>query len=122
VGDPAPLRPEVDLAWAAAERSGDDRAIAVAYLAAAAHANAAGSSSEAERLFTLAYTAAERAGWPLLIARAHNDLGYHFVREGRFAEALREDDTAVTMLRAIGDASFLAPPWAIRVRHMGLGH
>ena len=123
VGDPTPLRDLVKRALAAAEESGDDRALSVAYLAAAAHANARGDSGEAERLFNLSLTAAGRAGWALLIARAHNDFGFHLVREGRFADALREDDAAVTILRAMGDASFQALALADRGEaHLGLGH
>jgi ATP/maltotriose-dependent transcriptional regulator MalT/DNA-binding SARP family transcriptional activator len=123
VGDTRPLRDVAKRALAVAERSGDDRALAVAYLAAAAHANARGDPPEAERLFALSLGAASRAGWALLIARVHNDLGFHLVRQGRFAEALREDDAAVTMLRAIGDASFQALALADRGEaHLGLGH
>jgi DNA-binding SARP family transcriptional activator len=122
VSDPAPLRPLAEQALRAARSSGDDRALAVAYLAVAAHANAVGDPGEAERLFRLSGTAAARAGWALLIARAHNDLGFHLVREGRFAEALREDDAAVTMLRAIGDTSFQALALADRGEALlGLG-
>jgi DNA-binding SARP family transcriptional activator len=123
VGDPKPLRDLAERALTAAEQSGDDRALAVAYLAGGAHANARGDPGEAERLFTLSNAAASRAGWALLIARAHNDLGFHLVREGRFAEALREDDAAVTILRAMGDASFQALALADRGEaHLGLGH
>ena len=61
----------------------------MAYLAGGAHANARGDPGEAERLFTLSNAAASRAGWALLIARAHNDLGPHLVREGRFGGASR---------------------------------
>jgi ATP/maltotriose-dependent transcriptional regulator MalT/DNA-binding SARP family transcriptional activator len=123
VSDPKPLRDLAERALMAAEQSGDDRALAVAYLAGGAHANARGDPGEAVRLFTLANAAASRAGWALLIARAHNDLGFHLVREGRFAEALREDDAAVTILRAMGDASFQALALADRGEaHLGLGH
>jgi DNA-binding SARP family transcriptional activator len=123
VGDPRPLGELVERALAAAERSGDDRALAVAYLAAGAHADARGDPGEAERNFALSNAAASRAGWALLIARAHNDLGFHLVRQGRFADALREDDAAVTMLRAMGDASFQALALADRGEaHLGLGH
>jgi ATP/maltotriose-dependent transcriptional regulator MalT/DNA-binding SARP family transcriptional activator len=122
VGDPAPLRGVAERAMAVARTSDDDRALAVAYLAAATHANASG-VLDAEHLFSQSIAAAERAGWAMLIGRAHNDFGFHLLGEGRYAEALREDDAAVSLFRAAGDASFQALALADRGEaHLGLGH
>ena len=88
----------------------------MAYLAGGAHANARGDPGEAERLFTLSNVGRQSSGMGPAHRPRPQRFGFHLVREGRFAEALREDDAAVTILRAMGDASFRPSPWPTAAR------
>jgi len=93
-------------ALAAAEKSGNDRALALAHTALALLESAA--EGEADSHLVAALVAAERAGDSFQRARIHNNVGSRLLERGAYDEAVEQLGAAIQLAELGGFKSLLA--------------
>ncbi len=104
-GDAEASRSAADAALAAAHASGDDAAIAAAWVSQALVCVLEGDLDANLVAYEKGLAAAERAGDVLTQARIHNNLGSRCNAEGRYTEALPHLDRAIALAESVA-----APP------------
>ncbi|WP_431883313.1 BTAD domain-containing putative transcriptional regulator [Micromonospora gifhornensis] len=107
-GDQARTRQLATAAVAVAERSGDDAAVAAAYLAQALAAFGDGDRAGNEHAYAQALAAAERAGDFGQQLRIRCNVGSRLVEEGHYRPAIEELDEAVRLGELLGQQMLLA--------------
>jgi DNA-binding SARP family transcriptional activator len=104
-GDAEASRAAADAALAAARASGDDAAVAAAWVSQALVCILEGDLDANLVAYQKGLAAAERAGDVLTQARIHNNLGSRCNSEGRYTEALPYLDRAIALAESVS-----APP------------
>ncbi|MFU8872837.1 BTAD domain-containing putative transcriptional regulator [Micromonospora sp. SL4-19] len=107
-GDQVRTRQLADKAVRAAEQSGDDSAVAAAYVAQALAAFSDGDRADNEHAYAQALAAAERAGDFSQQLRIRCNVGSRLVEEGRYRPAVEELDEAVRLGELLGHQTLLA--------------
>lgn len=101
-------RAKARAAFAAAERSGDDRALAAAHTALAMVAALEGDRRANDAHYLRALDAAQRAGDVLQAVRIRTNRASHFLDEGFYPEAIAEAEIAIALADPAGYATFHA--------------
>ncbi|WP_148613683.1 tetratricopeptide repeat protein [Nocardioides rubriscoriae] len=104
-GDADASRQAADAALAAAQATGDDAAVAAAWVSQALVCVLEGDLDANLVAYEKALAAAERAGDVLTQARVHNNLGSRCNSEGRYVDALPHLDRAIALAESVS-----APP------------
>ncbi|MFJ8580015.1 BTAD domain-containing putative transcriptional regulator [Micromonospora sp. NPDC093277] len=107
-GDQVRTRQLAEEAVRVAERSGDDSAVAAAYVAQALAAFGAGDRADNEHAYARALAAAERAGDFGQQLRIRCNIGSRLVEEGRYLPAVEELREAVRLGELLGQHTLLA--------------
>ncbi|MEU2614862.1 BTAD domain-containing putative transcriptional regulator [Micromonospora sp. NPDC007271] len=107
-GDQAQARELAEGAVRVAERSGDDSAVAAAYVAQALVAFSDGDRADNEHAYARALAAAERAGDFGQQLRIRCNIGSRLVEEGRYRPAVEELGEAVRLGELVGHQTLLA--------------
>ncbi len=107
-GEVEPCRTLATRALAAANASGDRRALAAAHTVMAMLAALDGDRRGNDAHYLLALRAAEEAPDVLQTVRIRTNRASHFLEEGSYAEALQELEVAVRLAELTSYASFLA--------------
>ncbi|MEU8263068.1 BTAD domain-containing putative transcriptional regulator [Micromonospora sp. NPDC048999] len=107
-GDQAPARQLAEQAVRIAEQSGDDSAVAAAYVAQALAAFGDGDRADNEYAYARALAAAERAGDFGQQLRIRCNIGSRLVEEGRYRPAVEELREAVRLGELLGHQTLLA--------------
>lgn len=107
-GDPARARQLAEEAVQIAEQSGDDSALAAAFVAQALAAFSDGDRAGNEHAYARALAAAERAGDFGQQLRIRCNIGSRLVEEGRYRSAVEELGEAVRLGELLGHQTLLA--------------
>ncbi|SCF05870.1 DNA-binding transcriptional activator of the SARP family [Micromonospora viridifaciens] len=107
-GDQAQARQFAEEAVHVADRSGDDSAVAAAYVAQALIAFSDGDRADNEHAYARALAAAERAGDFGQQLRIRCNIGSRLVEEGRYRPAVEELGEAVRLGELVGHQTLLA--------------
>jgi DNA-binding SARP family transcriptional activator len=107
-GDGETCRDLAGKAFALADETGDDRALAAAHTARALLAALDGDRRSNDMHYLRALGHAERSGDVLQIIRIRTNRGSQFTEEGHYARAVSELDTAITLADLAGFASLRA--------------
>ncbi|MEU8077880.1 BTAD domain-containing putative transcriptional regulator [Catellatospora citrea] len=91
-----------------AVRSGDDGAMATAYLSVAVSLGAAGDTTGSEEHFALALSVAHRTGDVMLLTRIHTNRAFQHLQVARYAAALESARLCAAYARAAGSPSLQA--------------